>query len=142
MCTEERWYNCFARQIQPHQKLDSLQITLSHWRDPDHANYVENWMMQKPDDAATLAKWRNSLINMWEYYITGIKRVRIVNREDDGFGLDRTDRDAIAARMMRSKSLERKRPVKRRVSLEEMLRRAPALRERERIHLTKIMAYF
>lgn len=141
-CTEERWYNCFARHIQPHQKLDSLFIILENWRDPDKPDCIENWMMQRQEDADTLATWRNSLINMWEYYVTGIKKVVIVSRDDDELGLVHSDLRNIAGRMMRDKYFEEQRPVKIHVPLEELLLRAQDESHRERVHLAHMTRYF
>lgn len=125
MCYEERWYNCFSRHIQPYQKLNELRIFLRGWRDP-HAyrsryRTIEDWMMWRLDDERTLRDWRKNLMVMWYDHVSGIKKVSIIVKEDDGLGPSKAVTDSIQAMMMRHKSWEEERIPKKRVALDELL---------------------
>lgn len=103
MCIEERWFNCFKRHIQPYQELEELTIVLISWRDINRYDDIEPWMMVSQRDEDTLNKWRNHLVRFLEDRIRGIDEVTVMNKHDDGAGLDRELRHWLAARMMRPK---------------------------------------
>lgn len=78
-------------------------------------------MMWRADDEQILFEWRRNLMTMWYNHISGIEKVTIIAKEDDGFGPSKEVRATIQGRMMRHKSWEEERPPKKRVSLDELL---------------------
>lgn len=77
--------------------------------------------MWRLDDERTLRDWRKNLMVMWYDHVSGIKKVSIIVKEDDGLGPSKAVTDSIQAMMMRHKSWEEERIPKKRVALDELL---------------------
>lgn len=101
MCTEERWFNVFARYIQPYHRFNTLAIGLIGWRDPYGLDTMEPWMMKTVADENTLAIWRRRLIELFENRLTGIRHARLYTADDDDLGLSPPAAAHISMRMAR-----------------------------------------
>lgn len=81
MCCEEKWYMAISQYIQPHHQLVSLHIELLDWHDivlkPQYESWLENHEMTLPEDRATLLKWRDRLLNLFNDQLRGIRHPRL-----------------------------------------------------------------